>query len=194
MNRRPLPPRGSPLPSRSPRRPSARLLSSLAALLLAARRSQSHPPAAPVGPRAASAQPQPPGPAASSGGVLGLAAPTLSPVTWGGGSRPGSSDPAARLLSSPLLLFPLLSFPFFLFFLFFFCLPPLSSSCPLLSFPLASEGGGGTTFPPAEGSRSSWIRRREAMRPRARGSGSGGGIRGGRSGVKRRGRPRSLAG
>lgn len=133
MNRRPLPPRGSPLPSRSPRRPSARLLSSLAALLLAARRSQSHPPAAPVGPRAASAQPQPPGPAASSGGVLGLAAPTLSPVTWGGGSRPGSSDPAARLLSSPLLLFPLLSFPFFLFFLFFFfvsllSLPPALSS------------------------------------------------------------------
>lgn len=92
-----------------------------------------------------------------------------------------------------------MSFAFFLFSslsLFFFSSPP-SSLCllpsPLLPPSPLREGGGGTTFPPAEGSRSCWIRRREAMRPRATGSGGGGGIRGGRSGVKRRGVPGWLA-
>lgn len=91
-------------------------------------------PAAPVGPRAASAQSAAPPaplllPAATEGGLLGLAAPTL------GASHMGRRLTAWLLRSLAGFLF------FFLFLLFssssFFPLPS-----PRLSFPLAFEGGG----------------------------------------------------
>lgn len=129
----PLPPRGSPLPSRSLLPAGCFFFSCLLLLLLT--------PPAPhttiLPGRAGGTESRlPPAPLPSEGGSLGLAAPT-----------PGASHMgrrlAARLLRSrrrrvSLLLFALaLFFPLFFFFFLLF-LPP----SPFLSFPLASEGGG----------------------------------------------------
>lgn len=143
MNRRPLPPRGSPLPSRSPRRPflASPFFSGLAppgahsAILPQCRWVREPPPPS----RSPPGRPR----AAGLCSVLGLAAPTLSPVTWGGGSRPGSSDPAARLLSSPFPLYVFFLFSFFFSLSFLFLLASFLSLPPALSSPspFATEGG-----------------------------------------------------
>lgn len=131
----PLPPPGEAPSPLGLCRPAAAASSSPASSCSASRRpllTRPSFPAAPVGPRAASPRRR----SRARGVRWASLPPPRAPVTWGGGSRPGSSDPAAAAFLSFYLLYLFFSFLFFFFFLLFF-LPSL-----FLSFPLASEGGG----------------------------------------------------